>query len=201
VIRALSRSYAARWGVPVVDRVETAIFVHTYFAHCMQCSYCHDSCCSYGVDVDASNVARLEARAADIEAYTGIAKEGWFSGQWTEDPEFPGGRHTRTRILDGACVFRNPAARGCMLHSFALARGVDYHELKPMVSVLFPITFDEGLLHPSNEIGDRSLQCYNDGPTLYRGVRGEVSWYFGHSLVAELDELERVELADPRKRD
>jgi hypothetical protein len=78
-----------------------------------------------------------------------------------------------------------------MLHSFALERGLDYHELKPMVSSLFPVTFDFGLLHPSNEIEDRSLQCWGDGPTLYQGVRGEIEWYFGAGLVAELDALER----------
>jgi hypothetical protein len=187
-----------------VDRVETDIFVLTYFVHCMQCSYCGDSCCQYGADVDADNAARLQARAGDLEQFTGVARERWFTGEWTNDPEFPGGMHTRTRVHDGACVFRSRAGRGCMIHSFALERGIDYHELKPMVSVLFPITFDQGLLHPSNEIRDRSLQCYGDGPTLYQGVRSEVSWYFGPELVGELDELERATrqaLADGRARD
>lgn len=156
----------------------------------MQCSYCHDSCCQYGVDVDAENVARLEAYAPEVERFTGVPRERWFTGEWANDPEFPGGRNTRTSVEDGACVFRNRAGRGCTIHSFALARGVDYHELKPMVSVLFPITFDAGLLHPSAEIDDRSLQCYGDGPTLYRGVRGEIAWYFGSALVGELDALE-----------
>ena len=82
-----------------------------------------------------------------------------------------------------------------MLHSFALERGLDYHELKPLVSSLFPLTFDWGLLHPSNEIADRSLQCIDDGPTLYRGVRSEIEWYFGEGLVAELDGIERLVLA------
>jgi hypothetical protein len=198
VIRALSRSYACRWGVPVVDRVDTSIFARTYFVHCLDCSYCHDSCCQYGVDVDVENVARLEARAADIAAHTGVPRERWFTGEWTRDPEFPGGEHTRTRVEDGACVFRNRAGRGCLIHSYAESRGVDYHELKPMVSVLFPITFDHGLLHPSTEIVDRSLQCLDDGPTLYRGVRSEIGWYFGADLVGELDALEKsAPLAKP----
>jgi hypothetical protein len=64
-----------------------------------------------------------------------------------------------------------------------------------MVSILFPVTFDGGLLHPSNEILDRSLQCIDDGPTLYRGVRGEIAWYFGDELVLELDGMERDALA------
>jgi hypothetical protein len=85
-----------------------------------------------------------------------------------------------------------------LLHSFALEEGIDYHELKPMVASLFPVTFDGGLLHPSNEIHDRSLQCIDDGPTLYQGVRGEIGWYFGNRLLAELDELEGGVLAAGR---
>jgi hypothetical protein len=194
MIRALSRPHACRWGAPVVDRVDPAIFVKRYFMNCMQCSYCFDSCCQYGVDVDVNNVARLEAQAEGpngLEAFTGVPKERWFTGEWVDDKEFPGGRQTRTRIEGGACVFRNRKGRGCMIHSYALERGIDYHELKPMVSALFPLTFDYGLLHPSNEIEDRSLQCYSDGPTLYRGVRDEVAYYFGDALVSELDGFER----------
>ena len=196
VIRALSRSYACRWGVPVVARVDTRIFVDRYFMQCLECSYCFDSCCQYGVDVDVQNVARLREQGAELERYTGVPQAQWFTGKWTEDPEFPGARYTRTRThgrggAGGACVFRSRSGRGCMIHSFALERGIDYHELKPMVSVLFPVTFDEGLLHSSNEIVDRSLQCVDDGPTVYRGVRAEIAWYFGEALVGELDDLER----------
>lgn len=193
VIRALGRRYACRWGVPVVDRVDTDVFVRTYFVHCMQCGYCGDSCCQYGADVDAENVARVEAHADGLERYTGLARASWWTGAWSEDVEFPGGRHTRTAVRDGACVFRSRRGRGCMLHSYALERGLDYHELKPMVSVLFPVTFDAGLLHPSTEIEDRSLQCIDDGPTLYQGVRDEIGWYFGHDLLVELDALELLE--------
>ncbi|HXX68246.1 MAG TPA: hypothetical protein VEK07_13735 [Polyangiaceae bacterium] len=195
VIRQLSRRYECRWGAPVVDRVDTAIFRQRYFVHCMKCDYCHDSCCQYGADIDVENVARVEAHATDLEQYTGVPRDRWWTGDWTDDGEFPGGKQTRTRVEDGACVFRSRRGRGCMLHSFALERGLDYHDLKPMVSSLFPVTFDWGLLHPSNEIADRSLQCIDDGPTLYRGVRSEIEWYFGEGLVVELDAIERLLLA------
>jgi hypothetical protein len=196
VIRALSRSYACRWGVPVVSRVDTAIFVHRYFMRCMECSYCFDSCCQYGVDVDATNVERLRAHAPELERYTDVPSSRWFSDEWTEDAEFPGGRHTRTRVEGGACVFRSRKGRGCLIHSYALERGIDYHELKPMVSALFPVTFDDGLLHSSNEIVDRSLLCIDDGPSVYRGIREEIAWYFGADLVEELDGLEHGPLAE-----
>jgi len=198
VIRPLTQQYPSRWGAPLVDRVDTAIFVRTYFVHCMQCGYCGDSCCQYGADIDADNVARVEAHAEKLERLTGVPRQAWWTGQWNEDLEFPGGRQTRTAVKDGACVFRNRRGRGCLLHSFALEEGIDYHELKPMVASLFPVTFDRGLLHPSNEIHDRSLQCIDDGPTLYQGVRGEIGWYFGNRLLAELDELEDGVLAAGR---
>jgi hypothetical protein len=196
VISALTRPYACRWGAPVVDRVDPAIFVERYFMACMQCTYCFDSCCAYGTDVDANNVARLEEHREGIEKFTGIPRDRWYTDEWTEDKEFPGGRNTRTRVVDGACVFRNRSGRGCLIHSYAVDKGVDYHELKPMVSVLFPLTWDYGLLHSSNEIRDKSLQCYGDGPTLYRGVRDEVGWYFGDGLVEELDRMESRALAE-----
>ena len=190
MIRALTRPYACRFGAPVIDRVDTAIFFRTYFVNCMACTYCHDSCCQYGSDIDGENVDRVNAHADDLERFTGVTRDRWFTGEWNNDVEFPGGRQTRTAVEGGACVFKSRTARGCMLHSFALSRGLDYHELKPMVASLFPVTFDGGLLHPSNEILDRSLQCIDDGPTLYKGVRSEIEWYFGAELVAELDGIE-----------
>ncbi|MGA2447180.1 MAG: hypothetical protein ABTD50_00735 [Polyangiaceae bacterium] len=187
MIHPLSRAYACRWQAPVVDRVDTAIFVRRYFTHCMECAFCHDSCCQYGADIDGNNVARLDAVSSDLERYTGVSPDRRFTGEWNDDIEFPGGRQTRTRVEGGACVFRSLTARGCSIHSFAIARGIDYHELKPIVCILFPVTFDYGLLHCSNEVEDRSLQCYGEGPTVYEGVRSEIEWYFGADLVCELD--------------
>ena len=196
MIHTLSRPYACRWGAPVIDRVDTAIFFRRYFMSCMQCDYCHDSCCQYGADVEGDLVPRVAAHADELERFTGVSRDRWWRGgadiDWTPDGEFPGGRQTRTQVEGGACVFRSRKARGCTLHTFALERGLDYHEIKPMVCSLFPVTFDGGLLHPSNEIADRSLQCIDDGPTLYKGVRSEIEYYFGPALVVELDGLERA---------
>ena len=141
----------------------------------MGCSYCHDSCCQYGADVDGANVVpRVEAHADELERFTGVRRDRWCGGpevEWTDDASSPAAgrraRASRTARASSAAA----RARGCMLHTFALERGIDYHELKPMVCSLFPVTFDGGLLHPSNEIEDRSLQCIDDGPTLYKGVR------------------------------
>jgi hypothetical protein len=187
----LPREFASRGGQPRVSRVDTSIFVRTYFTACMACTFCNDACCSYGVDVDAENVARILARADAIESFVGVPRERWFNGQWTDDREFPGGKNTRTSVVDGRCVFLSRRGRGCSLHAYSVSAGIDYHELKPMVSSLFPIAFDDGLLHPSDEVEDGELVCLDRGPTLYRGARGELGYYFGDALVASLDAIER----------
>jgi hypothetical protein len=65
----------------------------------------------------------------------------------------------------------------------------DYHLLKPMVSTLFPLTFAEGLLCLSGELEDGTLVCGGAGPSAYEAVRGELEYYFGRELVAELDTI------------
>jgi hypothetical protein len=92
-------------------------------------------------------------------------------------------------VQGGACIFRNAAGRGCAIHAYCLERGLDYHLLKPIVSVLFPVTFEQGVLTASGEAADGSLVCSGEGPSLYDGARDELRYYFGHGLIAELEEL------------
>jgi Fe-S-cluster containining protein len=191
MIADLSRPYACVTGVPVLQHVDTEIFVRTYFTHCMKCDYCHDSCCGHGADVDATNVRRLHRHADALEKLVGIERREWFQSGYTQDAEYPGGRYTRTQVKKGSCVFLNRRGRGCLIHRYCVERGLDFHELKPMVCNLFPLSFHEGVLFPSAEVLDGSLQCLGAGPTLYRGARADLRHYFGAELVAELDELEQ----------
>lgn len=59
-----------------------------------------------------------------------------------------------------------------------------------MVSSLFPLTFDDGLLRTAEEVADGTLVCMGSGPTLYRSVRAELLFYFGDAFVNELDTIE-----------
>lgn len=199
-LRPLRRSYAALGGVPVLARVDPVIFVRRYFTRCLECTTCSDWCCSFGVDVDLENVRRLAAHADGIEAFTGIPRSEWLDGVTVEDADYPGGGNQRTRAVDGGCIFLDRGAwggRGCMLHRYALAKGLDYHEVKPLMSSLFPLSFessDDGApgctLRAAGEVDDDELVCLDEGPTIYRGARAELLHYFGEALVAELDELE-----------
>lgn len=199
MLTSLSRDYPSRFGVPVISRVHHQIFRFTYFTHCMQCGFCADACCFHGVDVDIANVGRILQHSSALERHVGRPAREWFTGRYEPDPEFPGGSYTRTQVRDGACVFlsRERESRGCLLHSYALREGIDYHDLKPMVSALFPITFGEGVLYAADEVQDESLVCSGAGPTLYEGLRDELRFYFGPAFVEELDRLASAEPAAP----
>jgi len=186
---ALSRSYPCAMGGPVLNRVDPAIFTLRYFTHCLECSFCGDACCDHGVDIDLENAARLKALPQDFHDRIGVPVSEWFTPTTVADAEFPGGAHQRSSVRNGACVFRNRAGRGCAIHAYCVERKLDYHDYKPMVSVLFPVTFEQGVLTASGEVADGSLICARQGPSLYEGARGELEYYFGAGLVAELDQL------------
>ena len=185
----LSAAYACKIGGPVLKAVDRRIFALRYYMDCMGCNFCHDICCEFGVDVDEDNVARLLAAPEAFKQKVGYPQSEWFTSEVIADKEFPSGHHRRTAVHDGLCVFRDRKGRGCLIHSWSLNNGRDYHDLKPMVSVLFPLTFEYGVLMPSNEILDGSLICVDKGPTCYEGVRSELFYYFGEALVHELDAL------------
>jgi hypothetical protein len=185
----LKVSYPCALGGPVLSAVDPGIFTLRYFTHCMDCSFCRDACCEHGVDIDVGNAQRLTAlpRAFHDRIATPVGQ--WFTANPVADAEFPGGAHLRTRVKGGACVFRNEDARGCAIHAYCLEEGLDYHLFKPMVSVLFPVTFEHGVLTASDEAADGTLICSGAGPSLYDGARQELLYYFGPGLIAELDAL------------
>jgi hypothetical protein len=141
------------------------------------------------VDVALVERDRILAQADLLEPIVGLPRERWFEAAVMQDDDFPGGTATRTAVVNGGCVFLRRDARGCALHGFALDRGEDYHAIKPMVSALFPVTFGGGALLCSEELADGSLICAGEGPTAYEMARGELEYYFGGALVAELDRL------------
>ena len=200
LIRQLQKTYTCRYGAPVISAVDTSIFQIRYFTHCSQCTFCNDWCCSFGVDVDVQNVKRIEAHADGLEKLIGIPRDQWFEPEVYTDAEYPGGAALSTSVVNGACIFLNRSDRGCLLHTYAIRNQIDYHELKPMVSVIFPLTYAEGILVPAEEVEDQSLVCMGTGLTLYRALRDELAYYFGGDFVQELDAIEDQETGTGDKR-
>ncbi|MBZ0203433.1 MAG: DUF3109 family protein [Ignavibacteria bacterium] len=189
----LKNSHASIHGLPVIHSVDTDIFDITYFMKCMECTSCKDQCCEWGADIDMQNVDRIMKHEDELETFTGIKSERWFDeSEKKTDPEYPGHDYLRTTYDEEKdyCIFLNTQSRGCMLHSFALHKGIDYHEVKPFFCSMFPVTYMDGVLMTPEEIDENLTICLGDGPTLYRGSRDELKYYFGEGLVAELDEAE-----------
>lgn len=187
----LSTPFPSRYGTPAIGWVDPGLFHRTYFTHCLQCTFCNDACCQYGVDVDLVHYRRIMEHADDIETHTGIARSRWFTGEYEEDSEVPGGGSMRTAVEGRGCIFLNPNGRGCLLHEYCLDRGIEFRELKSLVDCLFPATFYDDTLSVADEVEDRSLVCLDTGPTIYRGVRDDLEYFFGSPFVAELDVVEK----------
>ena len=160
--------------------------------HCMQCTFCNDQCCSYGSNIDMLNAERILRYADDIEKYIAINRKHWFypkKRKW--DYEYPGQYYTRTSKRNNACVFLNRNSRGCMLHSFADEKGLDYHVFKPFFCTIFPVTYLDGVLVTPEEIDENTLACLGKGPNLYHGAREALKYYFGDEMVEEIDVIEK----------
>ncbi len=192
----LSRTYTARRGAPVLTQVDPTIFVARFFSHCMACTICDDACCKEGCDVDLENVGwLLDEFASALEKRTGLPRDQWFQDEVYADADFAGGRYRSTRVAHGHCVLHNLGGRGCHIHALCLEQGRDYHEIKPVICWLYPLTVESQVLCPQNAVLDKSLVCGPEGVTLYRSQRGELLWLFGQELIDELDALERHTLA------
>jgi len=190
----LCRSYPSRYGVPQIKAVDPRVFRVRYYTHCLACTFCHDWCCTEGVDVDRVHHAAIMDAADPLEAFLGVPRSSWFTSAYEEDDEVPGGGSYRTAVVKGACVFLNRAGRGCRLHAFCVDQALDYHDLRSMVDCLFPITYAGRLLTVADEVLDGSLVCLDTGPTIYRGLRHELEHYFGNAFVRELDAAETIAL-------
>lgn len=105
-----------------------------------------DGCCSHGAFfADEEDLDRVRAHVAEL------TDEDWQHASvgraaWTEqdaDAEETGARSTRTRVVDGACIFHNrtgfPGGSGCALHRMALRTGRHPLETKPDVCWQLPV--------------------------------------------------------------
>ncbi len=181
-------------AIPQLSHVDSEVFTLRFFGACMACTFCNDSCCQYGCDVNVGERDKILALKDELAAHVSIPSERWFSSEVNEDPEYPTGKFVRANAEDGACVFLNRKTRGCSIHAFALASGRDYHDIKPMVCWMFPVCWDQKVLRPNTDVKD-DLVCAGKGMTLYEGAREELRVVFGDDLVRQLDVLSKQTLA------
>jgi len=144
-----------------------------------------DGCCSHGAffsdSQDERTVRRFAAQLTDEDWQLRplAVRRGSRRLEITEMDELDGEQRSRTRRVDGACIFLNrpgfASGQGCALHAFALRTGRHPLETKPEVCWQLPV---------------RREQEWVDRPDGSRILRSTVSEYDrrgwgegGHDLV------------------
>lgn len=190
----LTKEYLS--GNLTISFVHRDIFSKKYFAHCLQCNFCHDWCCSFGADIDIQNVEKIQRRREEILPFIRLPEGEWFDAEYTYYEEYAGNQYTRINTQGPRCVFISKDQRGCGLHRYAISKGMDYHEIKPLVCILFPLSFEQQILSLAAELDDNSLVCAGPGHSAYQSMRGELEYYFGGEFVEELDRIEQEVLSE-----
>ncbi len=189
---------------PRFRRVDRDVFVRRVVEDCMahKCAMraegreLLDACCQYGADVDVGERDQILVHAAQLreilrpEART----TPWFTGIEEQDPDFPSGRHVRTRQFRGGCVFLAHDGRGCAIHRASIEAGWDFHGVKPHVCRLFPLSYDTESIVISDDYLDYSCAYEPTAPTLYRNGRDTLGAVFGEPLVRAMDAAEALVL-------
>jgi hypothetical protein len=168
-------------------RVDRNIFVRRVVADCMShgCVQVADegvalprprplleACCQYGADVDLAERDNILAHAAQIRSLLDVAAQDapWFTTEIQIDPDYPSGQHVRTAThLEG---------------------GWDFHQVKPHICRLFPMSYEDDAICISDDYEDYDCADAAGAPTLYRVARPTLDAVFGAELVAALDRVE-----------
>jgi Fe-S-cluster containining protein len=188
VILPLSREYV--YGNMAISFVHRDIFLKSYFARCLECSFCHDWCCSFGADIDIHNVEKIQQRREEIQPFVRPADGEWFDADHSYYEEYAGNQYTRIKTQGSRCVFISKDQRGCGLHRYAISQKMDYHDIKPLICILFPLSFEEGILSLAGELEDGSLVCAGSGVSAYQAMKNELAYYFGNECLEELNQVE-----------
>lgn len=195
-------------------RVDRNIFVRRVVADCMthQCVMVADegapmphprplleACCQYGADVDLSERDAILGHAAQLRALLtpDAAAAPWFTTEVQTDPDYPSGQHVRSATFtraDGTtgCVFLAHDGRGCAIHRAALEGGWDFHQVKPHICRLFPMSYEDDTICISDDYEDYDCADAAGAPSLYRVARDTLAAVFGPDLIEALDRVEAV---------
>ena len=95
------------------------------------------------------------------------------------------------------CVFLAHDRRGCAIHRAALEGGWDFHQVKPHICRLFPMSYEDDTICISDDFEDYDCADASGAPSLYRVARDTLAAVFGLELVAALDRVEAEVGAPP----
>jgi hypothetical protein len=189
----LSKPYPSRYGLPVVDGIDTDIFSTRYPSFGCMGMHCNDICCSGGAVMDIIAFNKLKAFSGCKE----FEKMVWEGLAFEKYPYYPGGMGCYTPIVEGMCIFKNRASRGCGIHSLCVKNGIEVRELKFFACCIFPVEVNRVQDEPHiltvgyelrHEGFDFDCKFAGDS-TVYECAREDIDYYFGRELVDVMDEV------------
>ncbi|MBN1409219.1 MAG: hypothetical protein JW969_00145 [Spirochaetales bacterium] len=190
----LKRIYESRLGLPLIERVDMSIFLKPYpLKNCLQTD-CADICCSGGSTMDIATFNKLLPYRSDFPSIP------WDDFNFEPDECSPGNTGCYTLFDNGICMFQNPGARGCSIHTYCLNNALDFRELKFFTCCMFPCEVNrlENIPHVLTagyelRMDGFSLPCRDTGQsTVYATARETIGYYYGQELLDELDRLASI---------
>jgi Fe-S-cluster containining protein len=123
-------------------RVGEELFTTRFDRSCSMSS-CSAYCCRDGVIVDVEHRDRVLAEADLVMQYMEPTQEHdtskWFDEKESDDMDFPSGRATNTRVVNGTCVFLDSQRRCVLQRAEEQSPG-----LKPFYCRTYPIVIING---------------------------------------------------------
>ncbi|MBN2441887.1 MAG: hypothetical protein JXJ04_11085 [Spirochaetales bacterium] len=193
MILQLTKAYKSIHGLPVVSYVDTDIFTQNYpETGCLEMG-CQDICCSGGAIMDSVTFKKLrEVDEEDLGVHI-----DWETYEFDDDPCYPGGKGCYTTFTNNRCMFQNKNGFGCIIHSYCLKKGIDFRELKFFACCIFPCEVNnigeyKNVLTPGYELrhDEYNFPCNKTGnTTIYENAKNDILYYFGSSLIEELETI------------
>jgi hypothetical protein len=191
MIIELDRDYVSRYGLPLVNKIDTLIFTTTYPKDGCTTA-CKDICCSGGATMDIFAFNRL-VKHSNAPEFKTITWEGY---AFEADVYSPGGAGCYTRFDGNRCMFQNDDW-GCAIHSYCLKHKIDVHELKFFTCCLFPVEVNKiGTVHNILTAGYEmrypqfDLPCKKNGGTpVYEIAQPDIEYYYGRELIGAIEHI------------
>lgn len=123
-----------------------------------ECAFgaCASACCSDGCRLCYEDIVELGPYMAAVSQKHGLTMAG-FKLRFIGEQDEPGYESLRgfldNKYADVGCVLQDSRTKGCLLHSEALAQGLDWRRMKPFTCVLYPVR----MKHAVDDKGSRCI--------------------------------------------
>lgn len=184
-------------------KIDTLIFEQKFVPRC-DLELCFGQCCDWGVYVDINFVEVIISNRYDIinsmDDEQPKNPDNWFEKNFIKDEDFPSGFAVSTNVYERKngteqCIFKDKN-NFCSLQVSAMKRETHKWEIKPFHCILYPVTFDKGILSYDSEHSINLNYCglnhpENHSQSVFEAMTEEICYVFGDECLTFLSEYYR----------